>query len=139
MRSRRRPGHDQAYLVTEARQSRSEEISQRERRYLVMMGIRIVCFVVTVVMFVNHAGWLTAIPAAGAIALPYFAVVVANARQEVRGTTGFHAYQPRLPERYTPPADHYNSPGDDAGRPGDDRPGADNPGGGRDDGSTSVS
>ena len=69
-----------------------------------MMGIRIVCFVVTVVLFVNHAGWFTAIPAAGAIALPYFAVVVANARREVNGTGGFRAYQPRLPERYTPPA-----------------------------------
>lgn len=126
-------------MVTEARQSRSEEISQRERRYLVMMGIRVACFIVTVVMFVNHAGWLTAIPAAGAIALPYFAVVVANARQETRGTTGFRAYQPRLPERYTPPAGHYNPPGDGAGRPGDDRPGADNPGTGRDDESGSVS
>ena len=134
MRSRRRPSHDQAYLVTEARQSRSDEISQRERRYLIMMGIRVACFILTVVMFVNHAGWLTAIPAAGAIALPYFAVVAANARQEARGSTGFHAYQPRLPERYTPPGDQYTSPGGDGGQPGDDRPpSAGSPGAGRDD------
>jgi hypothetical protein len=64
-----------------------------------MMGLRLVCFVVTVVLFVNHAGWLTVIPAAGAIALPYFAVVIANSRRP--GTSsGFRAYEPRLPERY---------------------------------------
>lgn len=97
--SARRP---QAYLVTEASESRSAEIGQRERRYLVMMGIRVVCFVVTVVMFLAHAGWLTVIPAVGAIALPYFAVVVANSRRPT-GSSGFRPYQPRLPERYVPP------------------------------------
>jgi len=63
------------------------------------MGIRVICFVVTVVLFVNHAGWLTVIPAFGAIALPYFAVVVANTR-DPRRSTGFQPYEPRLPERY---------------------------------------
>jgi hypothetical protein len=100
VRSRR--ARHEAYLVTEARQPRAAEISQRERRYLVMMGIRVLCFVVTVIMFVNHAGWLTVIPAVGAIALPYFAVVVANTRRP-GGSDGFRPYQPRLPERYVPP------------------------------------
>jgi hypothetical protein len=96
------PRRNQAYLVTEAPQSRSDEIGQRERRYLVMMGIRVVCFVVTVVMFLTHAGWLTVIPAVGAIALPYFAVVIANSRNPA-ASSGFRPYQPRLPERYVPP------------------------------------
>jgi hypothetical protein len=108
--SRPKARRDQAHLVTDARESRSAEIGQRERRYLVMMGVRVVCFVVTVVMFVNHAGWLTAIPAAGAIALPYFAVVVANSRRQLGGS-GFRTYQPRLPERYTPPGDDRNNEG----------------------------
>ena len=56
-----------------------------------MMGIRVVCFVVTVVMFVNHAGWLTVIPAVGAIALPYFAVVVANSRRRAGAVSGLSA------------------------------------------------
>jgi hypothetical protein len=101
---------DDAYLVTEARESRSAEISQRERRYLVMMGIRVACFVITVVMFVAHAGWLTVIPAIGAIALPYFAVVVANSRRET-AASGFRPYKPNLPERYVPPR---SKPGDQA-------------------------
>jgi len=97
-------------VVTDARESRSAEIGQRERRYLLMMGIRIVCFVLTVVLFLTHAGWLTVIPAIGAIALPYFAVVVANSRRQT-GTKGFQQYQPNLPERYVPPGDHGGTSG----------------------------
>jgi len=123
VRIRRNARRDQAYLVTEARPSRLEEIGQRERRYLVMMGIRVACFIVTVVMFVNHAGWFTVIPAAGAIALPYFAVVVANARREVGGTAGFRPYQPRLPERFVPPGQP-GADGPDPGRDDDDPRGA---------------
>ena len=47
----------------------------RMRRYSVMMAIRFVCFLL---MFVTHGVWVF-IFAAGAIFLPYFAVVVANA------------------------------------------------------------
>jgi len=115
MRSRPRVRRDQAHLVTEARQSRSEEISQRERRYLLLMGGRAICFVVTLVLFVNHAGWLALIPAAGAIFLPYFAVVVANSRR-VSPASGFRPYEPRLPERYPPdePAGSAAGPDPDA-------------------------
>jgi hypothetical protein len=98
-------------VVTEAPQARSDEINQRQRRYLLMMGVRLVCFIVTVVMFVNHAGWLTVIPAFGAIALPYFAVVIANSRQQA-GSSGFRAYEPSLPVRYTEHDDHSSGRGD---------------------------
>ena len=67
-----------------------------------MMGVRVVCFIVTVVLFLNHAGWLTVIPAFGAIALPYFAVVIANSRQQA-GSSGFRPYEPSLPVRSRPP------------------------------------
>ena len=63
----------------------SEDIAYREKRYLIMMGIRLVCFVTAVVVFVNGGGWLTAIPAVGAIAIPYFAVVFANGGREPAG------------------------------------------------------
>jgi hypothetical protein len=64
-----------------------------------MMGIRLLCFVAAVVLFVNHAGWLTAIPAVGAIAIPYFAVVLANGGREPNGGRGFREYTPNLPVR----------------------------------------
>ena len=90
-----------AHLVTEARKPRSEDIAYRERRYLIMMGFRVVCFVLTIVLFASGAGWLAAIPAVGAIAIPYFAVVFANGGREPTSTRGFRAYEPKLPERYT--------------------------------------
>ncbi len=67
-----------------------------------MMGIRAVCFVIAVVMFVNHLGWLTVIPAVGAIAIPYFAVVFANGGREPSNTRGFMEYQPNLPATRDP-------------------------------------
>src|SRR5579859_2265487 len=112
VRGHRSASRDPAYLVTEAPQARSAEISQRQRRYLIMMGIRVVCFVVTVVLFVNHAGWLTVIPACGAIGLPYFAVVIANSRDQT-GSSGFRPYEPRLPARYQPGSS--DPPGRDRG------------------------
>ena len=47
------------HLVTQAHRSLSDDIAYRQRRYLLMMGIRAVCFVIAVVLFVNHFGWLT--------------------------------------------------------------------------------
>ena len=100
MRRRRTSAH----LVTEAQRSKSADISYRERRYLIMMGIRVVCFVAAVIVFANGGGWLTAIPAVGAIAIPYFAVVFANGGREPTSTRGFRSYEPNLPAHYHPPA-----------------------------------
>ena len=100
MRRVRRPG---AHLVTEAQRSKSADISYRERRYLIMMAIRVVCFLVAVVVFAKGGGWLTAIPAVGAIVIPYFAVVFANGGREPSSTKGFRAYEPNLPAVYHPP------------------------------------
>jgi Protein of unknown function (DUF3099) len=94
----------QVQLVTEAQPSLSADIAARQRRYLIMMGIRIVCFALTIALFAAGAGWFAAIPAVGAIAIPYFAVVIANGGRELASTRGFREYQPRLPERYSPPA-----------------------------------
>jgi hypothetical protein len=96
--------HQRAHVVTEARRSLSDDIAYRQRRYLIMMGIRALCFIVAIVLFVNHLGWLTAIPAAGAIVIPYFAVVFANGGREPSGTSGFRPYEPRLPDRFAPAA-----------------------------------
>jgi hypothetical protein len=93
---------DRPQLVTEARPSLSQDISYRERRYLIMMGIRLVCFVVAVVLFVNGGGWLTAIPAVGAIVIPYFAVIFANGGREPAGGR-MRVHQPNLPQRHVPP------------------------------------
>jgi hypothetical protein len=99
----RRVRRTSTHLVTEAQRSKSEDIAYRERRYLIMMAIRVVCFVVAVVVFAKGGGWLTAIPAVGAIIIPYFAVVFANGGREPSSTKGFRAYEPNLPARYRAP------------------------------------
>ena len=91
------------HLVTQARPAKSEDIGHRERRYLLMMGVRIACFILAIILFTQGAGWYTAIPAVGAVILPYFAVVMANGGREPTSTRGFQEYQPNLPDRYQGP------------------------------------
>jgi hypothetical protein len=74
--NRGRSGDEQVHLVTSAQKAHSEAMHGRTRRYLISMGIRTVCLVLAI--FVAH-GWLRLIFIAGAIALPWFAVVLANA------------------------------------------------------------
>src|SRR6202041_3874964 len=90
-------GRSQVHLVTQAQPSLSDDITYRQRRYLLMMGIRALCFVIAVVMFVNHLGWLTVIPALGAIVIPYFAVVFANGGGGAGKTPGFLEDPPQPP------------------------------------------
>ena len=97
---------DQPYLVTKARPGLSQDISYRERRYLIMMGIRTACFVTALLMFVNHLGWLTAIPVVGALVIPYFAVVFANGGREPTSNRAFRQYEPNSPAIYRPPTGH---------------------------------
>ncbi|MGL5866814.1 MAG: DUF3099 domain-containing protein [Dermatophilaceae bacterium] len=64
-----------AQVVTSAAESRVDDQRRRLRGYLVTMSIRTVCFVLMVVV----DGWLRWVFAAGAVFLPFFAVVAANA------------------------------------------------------------
>jgi hypothetical protein len=69
------------HTVTSAASSTSEDQDARVRRYLLMMSIRVACFGL---LFVT-SGWMRWVAIIGAVALPYFAVVIANAvrpRQE---------------------------------------------------------
>ena len=68
----------------------------RSRRYLITMGIRIVCFILMVV--ITPYGWYTWVFGAAAIFLPYIAVVTANVSQNVRPAA------PESPERALPAA-----------------------------------
>ncbi|MGL4176867.1 MAG: DUF3099 domain-containing protein [Dermatophilaceae bacterium] len=62
-------------VVTSAAESRVDDQQRRLRGYLVTMSIRTVCFVLMVVV----DSWLRWVFAAGAVFLPFFAVVAANA------------------------------------------------------------
>jgi hypothetical protein len=110
VKTMKRAGRDQAYLVTQARPGLSQDISHRERRYLIMMAIRTLCFAAALLCFINHLGWLTAIPAAGALVIPYFAVVLANGGREPNSNRGFRQYEPNSPAVYRPPGNDAHPP-----------------------------
>ncbi|MFL4472543.1 DUF3099 domain-containing protein [Paeniglutamicibacter sp. MACA_103] len=69
--------HDQGPLVhriTEAQESHSAEQHSRVLKYTISMSVRLACFIAA--FFVD--GWLRWVFLAGAIVLPYIAVVIAN-------------------------------------------------------------
>ena len=84
------------YTVTDARRSMSEDISYRQRRYLISMGVRVVAFLLAVFLF--HGVWRF-IAAAIALVVPYFAVVFANGGREPDNSAAFEPFEPNLPER----------------------------------------
>ncbi len=63
----------------------------RFTRYAITMSIRIACFILMVA--VQPIGWYTWVFAAGAIVLPYIAVVMANVGEDARPAV------PENPER----------------------------------------
>jgi hypothetical protein len=67
---------DDAVRITTASTSANADVAKRQRRYLLSMGIRTVCFVGAIVV---GEGWLRWALIAGALLLPYVAVVMANA------------------------------------------------------------
>ena len=73
--TRERDAHDRAIRITTASTSRQEEISQRQRRYVMSMSLRTVCFIAAVLT----EGWVRWVLVACAVVLPYVAVVMANA------------------------------------------------------------
>ena len=67
---------DDAVRITTASTSANADVAKRQRRYLFSMGIRTVCFVGAILV---GSGWLRWALIAGALLLPYVAVVMANA------------------------------------------------------------
>lgn len=66
----------QPVRITTAPRSRAQDIAKRQKRYLISMGIRTLCFVLAVVS-IGH--WFLWVFIAASFVLPYIAVVMANA------------------------------------------------------------
>ena len=67
---------DEPVLITEAEPSQDELFRARRRKYTIMMAIRALCLVLAAVTY--HTVWLMAIFIAGALVLPWMAVLIAN-------------------------------------------------------------
>ena len=66
-------------LVTTAAKSPRDERRERERRYLLTMGLRVLCFIAAIVLFAVGPRWAGLVAVAGSLVLPWVAVVAANA------------------------------------------------------------
>ena len=67
-------GDSEVHSITDAAGAHSEDMRQRMIKYAVAMGIRMVCLIMIFVV----DGWFKIIAVAGAVFLPWFAVVIAN-------------------------------------------------------------
>jgi hypothetical protein len=87
----------QAHSVTTLPVAPEVERRTRMIKYSIAMGVRIVCIGLCFVT----PGWWLLLPAAGAVLLPYFAVVVAN--QVVKTPSTAEAYTPGVLVRLEQP------------------------------------
>ncbi|GAA0374672.1 hypothetical protein GCM10009530_26490 [Microbispora corallina] len=75
-----RRGTTVVHQVTDAQPSLSDDIKRRERSYLIKMSIRLICLILAVAL---PAPWpIKGLLVAGAVLLPYLAVIGANQRGE---------------------------------------------------------
>ena len=82
MRSRR--GEEPVQRITAAPEPLAEDVARRQRRYLAQMGVRLVCFVLTIVTWSHMPRWVSLVLVVAAVVLPYVAVIFANAGRERR-------------------------------------------------------
>ena len=81
----------EVFSITEAQSSITDDQQGRQRRYMIGMSIRTLCFIGA--MFSSGpARWIMVV---GAVALPYFAVIIANAGRERGGWRGNKAFTPQ--------------------------------------------
>jgi hypothetical protein len=101
--ARTRRGDEAAIRITTAASSPQDEIASRQKRYLIAMGVRTVCFLVVVLLAITRAGpgWLPWIFVVAAVFLPYVAVVMANAADTK--SDGFALRDGSSHERQLPP------------------------------------
>src|SRR6476619_1688607 len=79
--ARPKRGGDVPVRITTASAGADADIASRQKRYVVTMGVRTLCFVSVALIAITHVGpgWLPWIFVIGAVFLPYVAVVMANA------------------------------------------------------------
>ena len=94
---------EQVHSITGAAQGLTEDQAPRTRRYLISMGIRTACVIAAIIV----PGWPRWVLIAGAVILPYVAVVAANAG---RSRTGGHVPIVPIPTQRQLPSGLPDSP-----------------------------
>jgi len=95
--AKQRSREPEAVRITSAAASRNADIATRQKRYLLSMSLRTICFVGAIIAFLVGVAWLWPILIVGAVLLPYLAVVMANA--QATRSDGFALVDPGLSQR----------------------------------------
>lgn len=74
-------GDSEVHSITDAAEAHSEDMRKRMVKYALAMGIRMVCLILIFVV----DGWFKIIAVAGAVFLPWIAVVIANGNDKAEG------------------------------------------------------
>jgi hypothetical protein len=93
-------GDAEVHSITDAGAAHSEDMRQRMIKYAVAMGIRMVCLIMIFVV----DGWFKIIAVAGAVFLPWIAVVIANGDDKAEGHSDLLLDSAPLAEIESPPA-----------------------------------
>lgn len=71
-------------VITAAEPSQAEQLRSRQKRYLIMMGSRVVCLVGASTAYGLGVMWAVPIFIVGLVALPWMAVLIANDRPPLK-------------------------------------------------------
>jgi Flp pilus assembly protein TadB len=79
--ARSKRGSDTPVRITTASAGAGADIASRQKRYVITMGVRTLCFLAVAIIAMSHVGpgWLPWVFVVAAVVLPYVAVVMANA------------------------------------------------------------
>ena len=69
---------DAPIRITTAGSTHQADLARRQRRYIISMSIRTICFIGAAIAGMAHVNWLWPILILAALVLPYVAVVNAN-------------------------------------------------------------
>lgn len=92
-------GDAEVHSITDAAAAHSEDMRQRMIKYALAMGIRMVCLILIFVV----DGWFKIIAVAGAVFLPWIAVVIANGSDKAETPSDLLLDSAPLAELESPP------------------------------------
>jgi hypothetical protein len=113
----RKHGSSEVFRITGARTALSEDIRGRQRRYVISMSVRTVCFLLAILLW-HVQTVLAAIALVLGGVLPYVAVVIANAgRENARAVPSAFVPVPANPALEEKPDQEANGSAEQAGEP----------------------
>ncbi|SBT53598.1 DUF3099 domain-containing protein [Micromonospora auratinigra] len=102
----KRPAY-QPILITDASRSQDDQLTSRQKRYVLMMGIRVACLVAGAILVGAKAPllwlWLP-LCGLGMVLIPWLAVLLANDRPPKEQHRLAHKFQPRVRDEAPPMA-----------------------------------